>query len=129
MPFLHFSCSLLCHSQHEIPLGGWRSRLPSFWIWTVLKIWKSTPATISGGGPIGTIDYVRDEIVGFFEVSERQYGCGDVAGATREKGKTPNGRPDPCRPFLTNLSVANEARRSTDNNKGTQQAYQRRNRN
>ena len=28
--------------------------------------------TTSSGGPIGTIDYVRDEIVGFYEVSELQ---------------------------------------------------------
>lgn len=66
----------------------------------------------SGGSPIGTIDYVRGEIVGFCEVSERQYGLGDVAGATRGKRKTPNGRPNPYRPFLTNLSVTNEARNS-----------------
>ena len=59
-----------------------------------------------------TVDYVRGEIVGFCEVSERPYGLGDVPGATRGKRKSPNGRPNPWRPFLTNLSVINDARNS-----------------
>ena len=60
----------------------------------------------------GTIDYVRGAVVGFCEVSERPYGLGDVPGATRGKRKTTNGPANPRRPFLTNLSVAREARNS-----------------
>ncbi|KAI2509015.1 hypothetical protein MHU86_5391 [Fragilaria crotonensis] len=60
----------------------------------------------------GTIDYVRGDVVGFCEVSERPYGLGDVPGATRGKRQASNGRPNPRRPFLTNLSVTSEARNS-----------------
>lgn len=59
-----------------------------------------------------SVDYVRGEVLGFCEVSERPYGLGDSEGAALGKKRNKNGRPNTARPFLTNLSVIGEARKS-----------------
>lgn len=54
-----------------------------------------------------SIDYVRGEIVGFVEVTQRPYGLGD-ASAVGVQLRT--GQHNPKRPVLTNLSVRASAR-------------------
>ena len=56
-------------------------------------------------GPDPSQDYVRGEVLGFCEVSERPYSLGETEDAGKGRGST-------LRPILTNLSVKDDTRKS-----------------
>jgi GNAT superfamily N-acetyltransferase len=58
--------------------------------------------------PSAEMDYVRGDVLGFVEITERPYGLGVPYDGSREKRK----RSKILRPVLTNLSVKTEARSS-----------------
>lgn len=88
---------------------------------TTPTVAKSTPLIldldrIQNGSSDGDDDYVRGEILGFCEVSERPYGLlddkKDNNGPQQPVRRTRQRRKGPLRPILTNLSVKCDARSS-----------------
>ncbi len=82
----------------------------------VRRIYNAEPPTTTsftsgGGGGVTTATYRMGEIIGYCEVSEKNFGLGDNFDETRRRRR---GKDDTktTRPYLSNLSVAGTARNS-----------------